>query len=77
MGRSRRPRRDICGLKSCQNALGPGAADVGYTASDDKTKNVRVCAEHAWKIMTAPRGMLRITDAPDIERIPAKRIIIP
>lgn len=68
-------KRDICGLKSCQNPLGPGAANVGYIGSDDKTRNIRVCAKCTWKIMTTPRGLLRINDAPDIELIPAKRII--
>lgn len=70
-------KKDICGLKSCSNPLGPGAANIGYLNGDGKTINIRVCAKCTWKIMTAPRGLLRISDAPDIELMPAKRIIIP
>lgn len=65
-----------CGLKGCDNHLGPGAADVGYE-HDGKTKNVRCCSACTWKIMTAPRGTFVITKDKELKPIPAKRIIIP
>ena len=69
------PKKDFCGLKGCGKVLGPGAAEVGYDV-DGKTEKVRVCSEHAWMIMTAPRGTWRITPNKELKPIPAPPTII-
>lgn len=66
-------KKDICALKSCNNVVGPGSANVGYVNEEGRTVNIRVCARCTWKIMTAPRGLLRINDRPDIEMLPSKQ----
>jgi hypothetical protein len=63
-----------CGLKDCFEALGPGAADVGFE-NDGKTSNVRVCANHAYQLMMAPRGSYVITPDLKLRPIPTKRNI--
>jgi hypothetical protein len=68
-------KKQLCGLKGCGKVLGPGAAEVGYE-QDGKTKKVRVCSEHAWMIMTAPRGTWRINEKCELVPIPAKPTII-
>lgn len=67
--------KEKCGLKGCDNILGPGSASVGYESSRGLAE-IRVCPQDAWKIMIAPRGTYRITDDCKLERIPAKPIII-
>lgn len=69
------PKREKCGLKTCNNDLGPGAAAVGYEI-EGKRYEVRVCSRHAWDIMVAPRGTWRITPDLRLEAIPAKPTII-
>lgn len=66
-----RPQKERCGLKKCDNALGPGAAEVGYEI-DGRDLKVRVCSEHAWMLMTAPPGTFRITPDLELKPIPKK-----
>lgn len=67
--------KEKCGLKGCEKPLGPGAAAVGYE-NEGRVSEVRVCSEHAWTIMMAPRGSYRITEDRELKAIPAKRIFI-
>jgi len=67
---------EICGLKNCNKQMGPGAAEVGFTDSNNRLQKVRVCPKHAWLLMTAPRGTYVITDEKVIQPIAAKPIII-
>jgi len=67
--------KDLCGLKGCENEVGPGGADVTYLIKGEPEK-VRVCSQHAWMLMTAPRGTWYITVDKELKPIPAKPIII-
>jgi len=60
-----------CGLKKCNNLLGPGAAAIGFEING-KVQEVRVCSNHAWTIMAAPRGTFNITEDRELVKIPAK-----
>lgn len=64
-----------CGLKNCNKPMGPGAAAVGFD-NEGKIDEVRVCPDHAWLIMTSPRGTFRIEPDRTLKEIPARRIII-
>lgn len=65
----RRYPKELCGLKGCPKPLGPGAAKVGFD-NEGRSDEVKVCSEHAWLIMTAPRGTWRITPDRKLEPIP-------
>lgn len=66
--------RKTCELKKCDNMLGPGAAKVGF---DDRGTNreIKVCSDHAFTIMSAPRGTFVITPDRELKSIPGRRII--
>lgn len=64
-----------CGLKNCDNVLGPGASKVGFD-NQGRNDEVKVCEKHTWMIMTAPRGTWHITPDRELKGIGAKRIII-
>lgn len=66
-----------CGLKGCDDAMGPGSSAIGYMGENDKLDEVRVCAKHTWTIMMAPRGSYSIMPDRSLKAIPAEpRIII-
>lgn len=67
--------KELCGLKNCKREMGPGSAKVGFD-NEGKLEEVRVCPEHAWTLMTSPRGSYRITPDRRLEAIPARRIFI-
>ena len=67
--------KEKCGLINCGNLMGPGSAEVGFEG-EAGLDQVRVCPEHAWKIMVAPRGTYRITPQKKLVAIPAKPTII-
>ena len=64
-----------CGLAGCRNALGPGAARVGFERLK-KTTEVDVCSYHAGLITAAPKGTWTITDNFELKAIPAHPLII-
>lgn len=67
--------KERCGLKGCNELMGPGSAAVGFD-NEGKLAEVRVCPKHAWQIMCAPRGTFRITPDRELKLIPAKPLII-
>ena len=67
--------KERCGLKKCDNFMGPGSAAVGFE-TEGRVEEVRVCPQHAWQIMCAPRGTFRITPDRQLKPIPAHPLII-
>jgi hypothetical protein len=65
--------QQYCGLKKCSNLLGPGAADVGFE-NEGRTDNVRVCSDHAYILMIAPRGSYIITPDRELKPVPASPV---
>ena len=65
--------RKACQIKLCSNSL-EGGADVGVML-EAGLKNIKVCARHAYILMTAPRGTYTITEKLELKPIPAKKII--
>lgn len=69
------PRGEICNIKNCMEAIGPGSAEITFEI-EGKDHKLRACPTHTGILMTAPRGTFRITPDHDLERIPAQPIIL-
>lgn len=64
-----------CGLINCKKPMGPGSAAVGFE-NEGRIDEVRVCPQHAWLLMTAPRGTYFISPEKELKLIPAKPLIL-
>lgn len=63
-----------CELKGCRNALGPGAAKIGFEI-DGVTYEIKGCEFHTQLVTTAPPGTWQITKDRELKPIPARYFI--
>jgi hypothetical protein len=62
--------KNVCNLKGCNEPLN-GGAKVGVEF-DGVTKEILVCAKHAWLLMVSPPGTYEITRDLQLKAIPKK-----